>query len=491
VIDVRRPAVLDPADDGLHGALGTAPVPVPTEDQGQPSPVRPMPAVVAAVLGLAGVLVLALVVGGARPTVVPPGLPQPGPLVDWGLPVVRLAGRIAALGTVGTLLFAAVLLPGTTGQLPAASRRALRTTSHWALGWATATAVGGVLTASDLVGAPPASLTAASLRTFVTDVPAGRAAVVVLAITGVLALVARRCHRPATAGVLLVVALAGVVVPAVLAGHSASAADHVLAVTTLSAHVVSASLWVGGLLALLLYGLGGDVRVQAAARFSAVALGCFVATGASGLLAAWLVLGGSAAGLAAVVGTGYGWLLAGKTAALVALGVFGWQHRRRTLPRLRAGERRSFARFAGVEAAVLLATVVLGVALSAAPPPPSASGAAASTPAGAPAGRPDQPAADPADTGADPMAGHDHGELSVTVLIDEGRFHVSGSVEAGSRVTVHNPTTLEVTITAEDGSFDVVVPGRTLTTFVAPEEAGEYTFSSRHSASFADVLVVR
>lgn len=433
-------------------------------------------------LGLIGVLVLALVVGGARPTVVPAGLPQAGPLVDWGLPIVRLAGRIAAVGTVGALLFAAVLLPGSRGSLPDASRRAVRAASAWALAWAGTTAIGAVLTVSELVGVPPASLTWASLRAFLTDVSAGRAALVVLGIAGVVTVVARRCNRPAAAAALLVAALAGLVIPAVLTGHSSAADDHLLAVTNLSVHVVAASLWVGGLLALLLHGRGAGDRVQASVRFSAVALGCFLATGASGFLAAWMVLGGSAAALAAAVGTGYGWLLAGKSAALVALGVFGWHHRRRTLPRLRAGQARSFARFAAVEACLMLATVALAVALSAAPPPSAASGPA---PAAVP-----RSAADPAAPGTDPMAGHDHGELSVTVLIDETRFHVAGTVDAGARVTVHNSTTTEVTITADDGSFDVVVPGRTLTTFVAPDEPGEYAFSSRHSASFADVLVV-
>ena len=67
---------------------------------------------------------------------------------------------------------------------------------------------------------------------------------------------------------------------------------------------------------------------------------------------------------------------------------------------------------------------------------------------------------------------------------------VSGPVEPGSAVTLHNPTATDVTLTADDGSFDVVVPGRTLGTFTAPDEPGEYGFSSRHSASFADVLVV-
>jgi putative copper resistance protein D len=89
------------------------------------------------------------------------------------------------------------------------------------------------------------------------------------------------------------------------------------------------------------------------------------------------------------------------------------------------------------------------------------------------------------------MSGHDHGDLSVTVLIDETRFHVSAPVAPGSRVTVHNSTTTEVTITADDGSFDVVVPGRSLLTFPAPAQPGAHPFTSRHSGAFADVLVVR
>jgi hypothetical protein len=56
---------------------------------------------------------------------------------------------------------------------------------------------------------------------------------------------------------------------------------------------------------------------------------------------------------------------------------------------------------------------------------------------------------------------------------------------------VHNSTTTEVSITADDGSFDVVVPGRSLLTFAAPAQPGTYPFSSRHSESFGDVLVVR
>ncbi len=88
------------------------------------------------------------------------------------------------------------------------------------------------------------------------------------------------------------------------------------------------------------------------------------------------------------------------------------------------------------------------------------------------------------------MAGHDHGELSVGVLIDDQRFHVPAPVAPGALVTVFNSSSTEVTLTAADGSFDVAVPGHTLLTFPAPAGPGEHPFASRHDPAFRDVLVV-
>ena len=468
----------------MSGMAGTSVVEAPLPRP--PAPTSAVPVVVAAVAGLLGVLVLALLLGGGRPAEAVPGLPQAGPLVSWGLPVATLAGRIAAVGTVGTLLFAAVLLPGSGGPLPGASRRALRAASGWALGWAAATLVGALLTVAQLVGVAPTAVTASSLRVFVSDLPAGRAAVVVLVAAVVVALVARRCAGAVPAGLLLAVAVCGLVVPAVLTGHSSAAEDHVLAVTNLSVHVVAAFLWVGGLLALLVHGRSADGLAGAVGRFSALALVCFAAAGTSGVLAAWLVLGG-ALPVGTVLGSGYGWLLLGKTAALVVLGVLGWRHRRSALPRLRSGRPGAFRRFAAVEAAVMLTTVALAVALAASPPPAAAAPPAPASPGAA---APGTAATEPGAPAVEDMSGHDHGDLSVTVLVDETRFHVSSPVAPGSRVTVYNGSTTQVTLTADDGSFDVVVPGRTLTTFLAPSEPGSHPFTSRHSAAFADVLVV-
>ncbi|MGY1915149.1 copper resistance D family protein [Blastococcus sp. SYSU DS0973] len=427
-------------------------------------------------VGLVAVLVAALVVGGGTPGSAASGLPGAGRAVEWGLPLVTLAGRIAAVGTVGTLLAAAVLLPGRAGS-PAESRRACRAASGWALAWTVATALAALLTVSRLVGVAPTSLTWEALRIFVEDTGAGRAAVLVVVLGGLVAVAARRSTGALAAGLLLVLALSAHLVPVVLSGHSAGAQDHVLAVTTLGVHVVAATVWVGGLLALLAIARRGAASAEAATRFSRLALACFLATAVSGVLAASLVLGGPDAALAAL-GTGYGALLLAKTAGLTVLGVLGLHHRRLTLPRLRAGDGRDFRRFAAGEVLLMLATVALAVALAASPPPMDAAHAVPGTTA---------PAAGPA---ADPMAGHDHGELSVGVLVDGTRFHVAGPVAAGSRVTVHNATEAEVTLTAADGSFDVAVPGGTLTTFLAPQQPGEYRFTSGHSASFTDVLVV-
>lgn len=434
-------------------------------------------AAVLTALGTTGLLLWTLSVGDAGTTASPSGLPTAGRLVEWGHPVASLAGRLAAVGALGSLLFAAVLLPGRGQDLPVESRRALRAASAWASAWASATVIGALLALSRLTGTAPTALPWSSVRVFVEETGAGRAAVLVVALTAVLALTASVATRTG-ARVLLAAALAALVLPVVLSGHSSAAENHVLAVTTLGIHVVAAAVWVGGLVGLLLHGRGGAAAGVAAPRFSRLALGCFLATAVSGVAGAVFVLGGTGAAVAAL-GTGYGALLLAKTAALVLLGVLGRQHRRVTLPRLRAGDGTGFRRLAAGELLLMLATVTVAVALAASPPPVAAP--ASGTPVAA---------ADP-QSPADPMAGHDHGELSVGVLVDEGRFHVAGPVAAGSRVSVLNSGEQTVTLTADDGSFDVVAPPGSLTAFAAPRRPGEYRFSSTHAASFADVLVVR
>lgn len=469
-----------------------------------------------ALLVLTVVLVLALLVGGGRPVAATEGLPDAGAVTGWGQPLVDLAVRLLAVLTVGQLTYAALLAPGRLGDagrpvLGDGARRALRWGTWSAGGWMLGEAAALVLTASALYGVPVTGLSVQGVLALLTRLPVGRASLVVgLLLVGVLVgtiVSTRAAHaRP-----VLLAALAAVVVPVVLTGHSAAAEDHVAAVVSLSVHVVTASLWVGGLVGLLLHGRGHSDTVTAVHRFSALALGCVALLLASGVVAALLL-----AGAPSVTWFDEGWvrLLVVKTVLLIALAGMGWWHRRRTLSLLAAGRSGAFVRLAVVELGVMVAAVTVSVALAASPAPVAdavpeaataavAPGAAEAAPAeAAPAGdvaardvEADRGAAATAPSPAEDMSGHDHGDLSVSVLVDEERFHVAGTVRPGQRVTVYNGSDSAATITALDGGFDVEVAARTFITFEAPAEVGGHDFVSRPEGTmvdgFADTLLVR
>ena len=144
---------------------------------------------------------------------------------------------------------------------------------------------------------------------------------------------------PAAVGVL-VVALLGTLTPA-LTGHAGSSADHELAVVTVALHVTAAALWVGGLGAVLVVAAPRP-RLLAAVlpRFSKLAGGCLACVVVSGVLNAILRV----TSWAALVTTGYGWLVLAKSACVVVLAGLGGLARHRLaagkLPVLRLGGRR-------------------------------------------------------------------------------------------------------------------------------------------------------
>jgi putative copper export protein len=203
-----------------------------------------------------------------------------------------------------------------------------------------------------------------------------------------LAVCAARTRTTGDAWLLLV--LAGVtVVPPSLTGHAADAAGHDLATLSLVLHVLAASAWVGGLGALVLHRsvLRGSARrspgprvspVVVIGRYSQLALGCFVAVGASGVVNAAIRLGSFPDALPELWQSRYGWLVLGKLAAFLALGWFGWRHRSRTLPHLAAGHPGAFRRLAAAELVLMALTVALAVALSRSPTPVPAHGVPAS-----------------------------------------------------------------------------------------------------------------
>ncbi|ORW27370.1 copper resistance protein CopD [Mycobacterium paraense] len=299
------------------------------------------------------------------------GLPDPGPVTTLGLPFVRAAGEIAAVLAVGSFLFAAFLVPPqANGVLDADGYRALRIGTVASGAWAVCAALLIPLTISDVSGHRLADLdpgTIWSLSGLVNTASAWRwtailAAVVTLASLSVL----RWSWTP-----VLVAASLVTLVPLGLTGHSSAGGSHDLATNSLLIHLVAASLWAGGLLALAAHALrNGDHTGLAARRFSMVALWCWVAMALSGSVNALVRVLPSD-----LLTTGYGRLVVAKFVALCTLGVLGWRQRRSAVVALQGdacpgGARRALVRLALIEAAVFGLTFGIAVGLGRTPPPP-------------------------------------------------------------------------------------------------------------------------
>lgn len=299
------------------------------------------------------------------------GLPDPGPVTNYGLPFVRAAGEIAAVVAVGSFLLAAFLVPPQrNGVLDAAGYRALRTGTVASGVWTVCAAVLVPLTVSDVTGQPLTSrmdLSAIwSVASLVDVAGAWRWTALFAAVVTVLSIpVLRWSWTP-----LLLAGSLVTLLPLVLTGHSSAGGSHDLGTNSLFVHLIAGALWAGGLLALLTHALrGGEHADLAARRFSVVALWCFVAMAVSGVVNALVRVR-----LDDLFHTNYGWLLVGKATALVVLGVLGWQQRRRGVAALGtdSNARGALIRLALIEAGVFGVTFGIAVALGRTPPPPPA-----------------------------------------------------------------------------------------------------------------------
>jgi putative copper resistance protein D len=299
------------------------------------------------------------------------GLPDPGQVTTLGLPFVRAAGEIAAVLAVGSFLFAAFLVPPQrNGVLDADGYRALRLGTVASGVWAVCAALLVPLTISDVSGHPVADIPPMrmwSLAGLITNASAWRwtailAAVITLASLSVL----RWSWAP-----VLMAASVMTLIPLGLTGHSSAGGSHDLATNGLLIHLIAASLWAGGLLALLAHALrGGDHLGLAARRFSMIALWCWVAMAVSGLVNALVRVQPSD-----LFSTDYGRLVIAKFVALCVLGGLGWRQRRVSVAALQADPsparaRGALLRLTLIESAIFGLTFGIAVGLGRTPPPP-------------------------------------------------------------------------------------------------------------------------
>ena len=305
-------------------------------------------------------LVLSMIWAGSAPREPVPGLPDPGVLVGWLVPVASAAADLAGIATIGFLILAAVLLPSSGRDVQGLAVDAVRIARRSAWVWVGATVVTFVVTAADVFAVTLGGLRMDLLVALLRDSEVGRG--IALQAMGALALAVT------LRWVVGVRALAGwslfavaTLLPSALTGHAASGGSHSLASVSLYLHLAAVAVWVGALCALAWVASRGSKRLEPAVRrYSRVAMACFVVVGISGVISAMV----RATDLDQLISSDYGQLVLLKVIALVVLGAFGWWQRRRIL---RSGG--GFARVAGVEILLMMATVGVAVALSRTPPP--------------------------------------------------------------------------------------------------------------------------
>ncbi|MCP2291988.1 cytochrome c oxidase assembly protein [Nocardia amikacinitolerans] len=322
--------------------------------------------------GAIAAVVAALVVGlSAAQALSLLGIPDPGPLTTYGLPALRALADLFAALTVGSLLFAAFLVPPQSdGLLDVGGYRAVRRASNFAVIWACCAALLVPLTVSDTTGQPasdiwrPEQLWRAIAQVELAE--AWRTTVVFALIVAIGCRLALRWGwTPLLFGGAIVTMM-----PLALTGHSSSGGSHDVATNSLILHLVSAAVWVGGLFAVLAHAMRSGAHTDVAVRrFSFMATIAFVVIGVSGVINSWVRVP-----FDELFTSTYGRLVLAKAAALLALGVIGWFQRRATVPALAANprDRGALLRFGAVEALVFAATVGLAVGLGRTPPPPPA-----------------------------------------------------------------------------------------------------------------------
>ena len=176
-----------------------------------------------------------------------PGLlNRTGPAVTWGLPAAKLVFNLAGAGTIGALVLAVFALPRGERACAVAWQFAGWSAVVWSVAAAVHTGASFLLLAnrSGEEGFGPAFVS------FLTEIDAGRSGALAVVIAAAVAFLCLRRPGPRRVAVTLVLAFAGLV-PLVLKSHATGGAGHADSTTSIVVHMVTAAVWLGGLLTLI------------------------------------------------------------------------------------------------------------------------------------------------------------------------------------------------------------------------------------------------
>ncbi|MEY4944584.1 MAG: hypothetical protein RL384_528 [Actinomycetota bacterium] len=301
-------------------------------------------------------LLIALLLTGST---APGQFSDPGAVVRWGTPMVKLIMNFSMAIAIGSLAFSAF------AANPAQQKR-LQPISSWAAAiWLLSAASYFVMTYLSAAGitisyGPEFS---SGLWLFATEIELGVLLAWNLVIAFVLSLSTIMFPSGRMIAVNTALGMAGLY-PLAESGHASSDIGHSIAVNSMLLHLAGISVWVGGLVALFaIYFDEPEKRSVLVKRYSTLALFAFILVAISGLTGGFIRLYQPSDLL-----TSYGLLLITKAAVLVLLGLFGVWHRLKLIRGIESGSS-SFIRIVGVEIAIMGIALALATALARTAPP--------------------------------------------------------------------------------------------------------------------------
>ncbi|WP_306509901.1 cytochrome c oxidase assembly protein [Corynebacterium xerosis] len=297
------------------------------------------------------------------------GIPDPGVITTVGFPLAKAGGEMLAALAIGSFMLAAFASkPRPDGTLDLDGWAAART-GRWAIfSWGAIAFLQIPLVLSDVSGQPLSTTIRPENWSVALDQVSEALAWLWVGIFAMVvalgsALTGKWIWQPVFFAISLVSMM-----PLAVVSHNATGGNHDYGTNSYIWHLTFTVFWVGGLMALIGHARRrGEHMVEVASRYSFVALVAFVAMSVSGVINAAINLSWQD-----LFNNNYGILVVVKALLIIVLGLFGYMHRKVTIPSLdKDPGGASFWRLAIVEVLVMAVAVGVAVALGRTPPPPN------------------------------------------------------------------------------------------------------------------------
>ena len=287
-------------------------------------------------------------------------LPRTGAAVQILIPIVKDLTLISGIAVVGLLYAIGFLIHDNHGLLTKEGVRVRELVRFATLVWIFCIFGNVILEISNLLAQPiAASLDPISIKSFMVQTALGHSYFFQITIVAAILAANSGMKKVGSINIALTAALLAMIIP-LFQSHASSAGNHGLAIGSLIFHVGALSLWVGGVLGLLV--ISPTEREESISRFSSMALWCAIIVAISGIANAWTRLNFLSGWVSL-----YGLLVVLKSVLMAILIGLGYKHRK-FIARNLLGTRAVYQLLTG-ELFIMVITVVIGGWLSTTSPP--------------------------------------------------------------------------------------------------------------------------